>query len=295
MPPPTSSWMRISELSRRVEVSAETLRAWERRYGVLRPRRTAGNTRLYSALDEARVRLMQRHIAARVPVAQAAEMAMSARLRLSRGTGDEIAPHEAERVVHELERSLDSFDESSADRALQQEFAAYGTTAVLRDIIIPYLHGTGERWVDDHLSVAQEHFASQFFQTRLHGLTRGWDRGLGPRAVLAAAPGDHHTLGLTCFGIALNRLGWRILSLGAATPVGMVGEAAEATAAELVCISASVAGLLEPHLGTLEALSARVRTVIGGPAVTPAHAQACGATYVAEAVSGARAIALEAA
>jgi MerR family transcriptional regulator, light-induced transcriptional regulator len=295
MPPPTSSWMRISELSRRVGVSAETLRAWERRYGVLRPRRTAGNTRLYSALDEARVRLMKRHIAAQVPVAQAAEMAMGARLRLSRGTAEEIAPHESERVVRELEQSLDAFDESSADRALQQVFAAYGTSAVLREIVIPYLHRTGERWAESHLSVAQEHFASQFFQTRLHGLARGWDRGLGPRAVIAAAPGDHHTLGLTCFGIALSRLGWRIVCLDAATPIAMVAEAAAATDARVACISTSVAGLLEPHLDALRALTPRIRTVIGGYAATKAHAEECGALYLEDAVGGAATIALEAA
>ena len=51
--------MRISELSRRVGVGAETLRAWERRYGVLRPRRTDGNTRLYSEADLERLRLIQ--------------------------------------------------------------------------------------------------------------------------------------------------------------------------------------------------------------------------------------------
>jgi DNA-binding transcriptional MerR regulator len=295
MPPPISSWMRISELSRRVDVSAETLRAWERRYGVLRPRRTAGNTRLYSALDEARVRLMKRHIAQHVPVAQAAEMAMSAKLRLSPGSAEAIAPHEAARSMHELARSLEGFDESSADRVLQQQFGAHGATAVLRDIAIPYLHSVGERWAEDHLSVAQEHFASQFFHTRLHALARGWDRGLGPSAVIAAAPGDYHTLGLTCFGIALHGLGWRIVCLGAATPIDMVHQAAAATGAGLACISTSVIGLLEPHVDAVRGLASRVPVAIGGHAANAALAEACGATYLPQLISGATEMALEAA
>lgn len=48
--------MPIGELSRRVGVSSDLLRKWERRYAVLQPGRTVGNQRLYSQVDEARVR-----------------------------------------------------------------------------------------------------------------------------------------------------------------------------------------------------------------------------------------------
>lgn len=166
--------MRISELSRRVGVSPETLRAWERRYGVLRPRRTNGNTRLYSTLDEARVRVMKRYIADRVPVAQAAEMAMSARLRIAAGRSGELPGHERQRAIEELAQALAGFDESSADRTLQQLLGAYAATAVMREVILPYLHDVGELWAQNRLSVAQEHFASQFFQARcMHSRAAG--------------------------------------------------------------------------------------------------------------------------
>ena len=54
-------YLRIGELARRTGVSPELLRAWEQRYGLLQPTRTAGGFRLYSTADEARVRRMQRH------------------------------------------------------------------------------------------------------------------------------------------------------------------------------------------------------------------------------------------
>lgn len=284
--------MRISELSRRVDVSAETLRAWERRYGVLRPRRTDGNTRLYSALDEARVRVMKRYIAERLPVAQAAEMAMSAQLRLNPGRVSELPNRERQRAIQELATALAALDETSADRALQQLLGAYAVTAVLREVILPYLHQVGEGWEESKLSVAQEHFASQFLQARLHALSRGWDRGLGPRAVLAAAPDDYHTLGLTCFGIALHRLGWRVVCLGAATPIEMVQEVAEATGANLIGVSASVVGLLGPHTETLAELARTAPVVIGGHGTSPELAMRCHATYLRDPISGAREVTL---
>jgi DNA-binding transcriptional MerR regulator/methylmalonyl-CoA mutase cobalamin-binding subunit len=284
--------MRISELSRRVGVGAETLRAWERRYGVLQPRRTAGNTRLYSALDEARVRVMKRYIAQRLPVAQAAEMAMAARLRLSPGQTDAVPEHEVQRSIEALGSALESFDETAADRTLQQLLGAFSPSAVLRDVVLPYLHDVGERWADAHLSVAQEHFASYFFQARIQALARGWDRGLGPRAVLAAAPEDHHTLGLACFGIALHRLGWRIVALGAATPIEMVAQVASSTNAQLIAISTSLPGGLDAYADGVRRLAEHAPVILGGCASDPSLAQRCGARHLDDPIAGAIAVAV---
>jgi DNA-binding transcriptional MerR regulator len=62
-PPPGPPHVQIGELSRRQGVSPDLLRAWERRYGLLAPQRTAGGFRLYSPDDEARVRAMRRGLA----------------------------------------------------------------------------------------------------------------------------------------------------------------------------------------------------------------------------------------
>src|SRR3954447_7693231 len=68
------AWRRIGEVSRRTGVPVHTLRAWERRYGLLRPSRSSGNFRLYSGADEKRVRLMLQHLERGVAPAQAAEL-----------------------------------------------------------------------------------------------------------------------------------------------------------------------------------------------------------------------------
>src|SRR4051794_5578126 len=178
-PAPQASWMPISELSRRVGVSAARLRSWERRYGLLQPRRTRGNYRMYSAVDEARVRLMQRHLLEGVPAAQAAELAVAARFSVVPGKATAVRLDEAERTRGEMGEALERFDETGAQRALERLFATFSPITVVRDVLVPYLHEIGERWADAHLSVAQEHFASSFMHARLLALARGWDRGLG--------------------------------------------------------------------------------------------------------------------
>ncbi len=72
-----SARVRIGELGRRVGVSDHVLRAWERRYGLLRPVRSPGGYRLYSDADERRIRRMQAHLAAGLSAAEAARAALS--------------------------------------------------------------------------------------------------------------------------------------------------------------------------------------------------------------------------
>jgi hypothetical protein len=61
---------------------------------------------------------------------------------------------------------------------------------------------------------------------RLLGLARGWDRGAGPRALLACAPSEQHDLGLIALGVALRARGWRITYLGQDTPLETLAESA---------------------------------------------------------------------
>src|SRR5688572_26922040 len=79
--------LRIGELSRRLGVSDHVLRAWERRYGVLRPVRTAGGFRLYSEADLDRVRRMQAFLAQGLSAAEAARAAVDGEMPAAAGAG----------------------------------------------------------------------------------------------------------------------------------------------------------------------------------------------------------------
>src|SRR4029453_15787288 len=76
-PDPGPGYLRIGELARRTGVSPELLRAWEQRYRLLQPTRTAGGFRLYSAADEARVQHMQALVSGGLAAAQAAHLVLS--------------------------------------------------------------------------------------------------------------------------------------------------------------------------------------------------------------------------
>src|SRR5919199_5335546 len=85
---PETPYLTIGEFSRRVGVSVELLRAWERRYGVPRPQRTAKGRRLYTHEDERAVGAMRTALARGLPAAEAARLAASAEPEEPRVVGD---------------------------------------------------------------------------------------------------------------------------------------------------------------------------------------------------------------
>jgi MerR family transcriptional regulator, light-induced transcriptional regulator len=267
--------LRIGELSRRLGVSDHVLRAWETRYGLLQPVRSAGGFRLYSAADEARIRRMQAYLAEGLSAAEAARAALDG------GPGthprEPAGPAAGSEPFAGLRAALDAFDEPAAQAVLDRLMAELSLPAVLRDVILPYLADFGQRWQAGTASVAAEHFASNLIRGRLAGLARGWGSGHGPQALLACPPGELHDIPLLIFGIALNRNGWRIGYLGPNTPVEELARAAATSHADLVVLAATVPGVLEPLQPELTSLARHVPLALAGAGATPELASATGA------------------
>ena len=258
--------LRIGELSRRSGVSPELLRAWERRYGLLRPQRSTGGLRLYSPGDLERVRAMQRHMTHGLAAREAAALAgqVTAQVASQRTAFD---PGQARA---ELGDALEAFDEPTAQGVFDELLSVTTVDALVTDVVMPYLHDLGERWARGELSVAQEHFASNVLRGRLLGLARGWGRGAGPRALLACPEGERHDLGLIAFGLALRERGWRIDYLGPDTPVESLDEAARRTDPSVVVVSAvrpepldQVAALARGHRVAIAGAGAKTASVQG--------------------------------
>ena len=273
---PATEQLRIGELSRRTGVSAELLRAWERRYGLLHPTRTGGGFRLYSPADERRVSLMRSHLQHGMSAAEAA------RLTLTEADGDTRDDDEPalRRRAQALRQALDDFDESSAQSALDSVLAEFSTETVLTDLVLPYLHELGERWASGEASVGQEHFASQLIRGRLLGLARGWDRGAGPRALLACAPGEQHDLGLIAFGVALRARGWRITYLGQDTPLETLAESGRSLGPLAIVISSVSPNRLSRSVAELRRLAGIAHVWLAGPGATEALAKKTRATFL---------------
>ena len=265
--------LRIGELSKRSGVSPDLLRAWERRYGLLRPVRSAGGLRLYTPADVERVRVMRQHLADGLAASEAAALASRT------GVDDEAAlvALRPEAMRDDLADALDRYDEPRAQAILDRLLAVATVDTLLSEVVLPYLRELGERWSRGEASVAQEHFASSIVRGRLLGLARGWGLGLGPTAVLACLPGEQHDLGLIAFGLALRSRGWRIVYLGSDSPIETVEEVARQLDPSLVVLTAVSSEPVEPVLPQLRALAGRHRLALAGAAAASGALEGSGA------------------
>ena len=276
--PESSPLLRIGELSRRLGVSDHVLRAWEGRYGLLQPVRSAGGFRLYSEADALRVRRMQAHLADGLSAAEAARAVLAQDSRADgRAGGIDRVPTTESEPSGALRQALDAFDEPAAQAVLDRLLSDLSLTAVLRDVVLPCLTELGERWERGTASVAQEHFATNVIRGRLAGLARGWGNGHGPRAVLACPPGELHDLALMVFGIVLHRSGWRIDYLGMDTPLAELTRTVDARRPALVVVAATLPETLGPLAAQLTALARRAPLALAGAGATAEIASTVGA------------------
>ena len=265
--------LRIGELARRTGVTRELLRAWEQRYGLLKPSRSSGGFRLYSEDDERRVRTTTALIQQGLSAAEAARRA------LAEGSAAAASPDQpiVTRLGEELATALDGFDAERAHAVFDQLVGGVSVESVLHDVVLPYLRELGDRWERGEISIAQEHFASNLIRGRLMGLARDRTGGSGPTIVLACPPGEEHDLGLIVFGISIARRGRRVVFLGADTPLETVRETVAATSASAVVLAVTRPEVLHAMREDLRALAAATPLLVCGAGAEPDAVAAVGA------------------
>jgi MerR family transcriptional regulator, light-induced transcriptional regulator len=253
--PRVTGTIRIGELARRTGVSPELLRAWEQRYGLLQPIRSEGGFRLYTAEDAERVAAMKRGLDEGLSAAEAARRAL-AQARPAVGLLDDAR--------RRLLSAVRAYDEAAVHALLDEALAGFALETVLRELILPALREIGDEWERGELEIAQEHFASNLVRERLLSLARLWGRGGGPLAILACPPGERHDIGLIAFGLLLRSHGWRILFLGADTPLSTLGQTVATTAPRLVVVASMDRSLLETEADELRRLGRSAPLVLSG-------------------------------
>ena len=276
--------MRIGELSRRTGVSPELLRAWEQRYGLLRPTRSQGGFRLYSGEDEARVRRTSALIAEGMSAAEAARMSVASAV-----TEPAVEQPLVGDLAGQLREALDNFDGAAGHAVLDRLLGAVSVEFAVIQVLIPYLHELGEPWADGSVTVAQEHFASNLVRGRLLGLARDWGAEGASSAVLAGMPGEAHDIGLILLGILISRRGWRVTFLGADTPFDTLEATVRGLRPSLVVLSTYDTALFRKHADPVASLAATVPVAVLAPAavdeVTATGSEALPADITAAAAS----------
>ena len=252
-------------------VGAPLIRAWERRYGVVKPIRTASGYRLY---DDAAIQVLSamrglvaagwmaseaaRAIAAgEVPLNGAAMMEPTAPTALP-ATADPIATRRAD-LVARFVAAAETSSPVELEAALDEILAMGSFEAVVDDVLLPAAVGLGDAWAAGTLSVAAEHAASAAIARRLAVIFEAAGAATRTSAIVGLPPGSHHELGAFAFAVALRRRQVGVVYLGQDVPLdGWLDVAARTraraaivgvvTSADRDSAAVVLGGLLDRHL-----------------------------------------------
>jgi MerR family transcriptional regulator, light-induced transcriptional regulator len=263
--------LNIAAVAQRTGVAADTLRKWERRYGVLRPMRTGGGQRRYDESDLAVVRWLKARLTEGYRIGEAAALL---------GVPGDPAASAAELGELILE-AVRAGDAERLARLLDQAFALPQVEAALLRVVAPALDRIGAEWEEGTIDVAREHLVITAVRARLDRLLAEARGGVRGPVLLACAPGERHELGLLMLAVLLHADGWRVAFLGADAPLEETFAFASRIDAGLLCLSVA----LSDRFGELAGgLGGRPRNgleiVLGGRAVTRERAEAVGARFV---------------
>lgn len=262
-----------------------TLRAWERRYGLIKPERTSSGHRMYSDGDVERIRKVLALTREGVAIGQV-KAALEAEPVVATPPPDK-GPWLGYR--RRLAAAIAGFDEGALEAIYDAALALHSVNVVDRMLLVPMLAELGTRWTKVTGGVAEEHFFSAYLRNKIGA--RFHHRRMhevGPKILLACGPGELHETGLLLFALAAHDAGFRVVLLGANVPFRETAAAAHRTQCDAVVISNTLdLGTPEFYAELSALVSATKRPVfVGGhiASVREKEIQASGAVALATSI-----------
>ena len=272
----------IKQAALRSGLPIATVRAWERRYGVVQPGRTASGYRLYD--DEAIERLVAMRRLVEVDGIQPSQAAVQVRegganvAEHAPGSSAEVrgdgpaAGAPTVRAILDIRDAARRMDIATIERVLDETFAAERFEAATTNVVYPALRAIGEEWAKGTIDVAMEHAASETIRRRL---ARFYDAVLDLSSpfdlIVGLPPGCQHEIGAMGFAVAARRRGLRVLYLGANVPVASWVRTIQAMETSVAVVGAVRDADVTAALDVVTALSAasnRLAIAVGGRAAS---------------------------
>jgi DNA-binding transcriptional MerR regulator len=278
-----------SAVAARLGVAVETLRTWDRRYGLGPGTRGPGGRRRYGEQDLARLLVMRRLVTSGMPTSEAARRAagggggvpplgvedvLQEGRRLRGGGGRVLAIPRGSTLQHGLARAATALDVEEVERQLEQVIADVGVAQAWDELLRPVLVAVGERWARTGEGIEVEHLLSQAAMDVLRRLTERPAPDGSPSAsrpvLLASVDGDAHVLPLYVLAALLTEGGTRVRLLGASTPLTALRASTQRLRPSAIFLWAQLAGPMNDEFAIGAAgLRSGAAVIVGGPGWAP--------------------------
>jgi len=272
----------LKAVVRETGLKPDTLRAWERRYGLPTPDRSGGGHRLYSERDIQILKWLVARQQAGLSISRAADLwhRLSEQgqdpAQLPEYLASGIAPRAPVLMAGQALEGLRSawleaclaFDEPRAEAAVGQALAQYPAESICLGLFLPALAEIGERWYRGEVTPHQEHFASELAQRRVESLLAATPNPvLAGRILVTCPPDEQHTFVPLVLTLLLRRRGWAVTYLGANAPHAQFEQTLDSVRPQLCVMAAQTLHAASQMLPMTHPLQAKgIPLAFGGTA-----------------------------
>lgn len=231
---------RIHRVAKLTGLSRDVIRVWERRYGLVKPLRSANRYREYTDEDVALLRFLKEELDRGQTIGALAvegRESLLQRMRLiSTPKQEELAPHKS--LLDELVSCLDPLDKLRFEQKLNGAVAVIPFDEAVQRILLPLQLRVGELWHEGRLSIAVEHYVTKVIQQKLFSVMNQLPvNESGPRVLIACPEGEFHELGAQAVAYLAAARGCHIYYLGSNLPLTDLQTFCESITPDLVLLS----------------------------------------------------------
>ncbi|MHC1740406.1 MAG: B12-binding domain-containing protein [Anaerolineaceae bacterium] len=276
----TEAKYNIKAVTQRTDIQEVTIRAWERRYGLLEPQRASNGYRLYSERDIAILNWVKKQLGSGLSISSVAgefthgitnniwpEAVISDKGPVPSRMGTE---QDIEIMTHQFTQALMRIDERMASDILSEILGFVNLIHLFEWVLIPALVEIGALWERGKISVAVEHFASNLIQGKIQAIYHSLPlHAYAPKVMVGCAPDELHEIGSLMFATLLRDAGYRVEYLGPDVPLKDLAVYAGEEKPKILVISSTIqesAQLLAKFSIQLEKLAPRPIFGFGGAA-----------------------------
>ena len=218
----------LYELEKLTGIKIATIRVWERRYNIIRPKRTDTNRRWYD--DDDLRRLIN------ISIIYHSGMKIS---KIAKFSGSELEDKAefltrdssiSDTNIKSLISAMLSFNGNAVNEILLRSIINSGFEETFSSVVFPFLRRVGIMWHTGSVNTGAEHFITNIFRGRLIAATDSLPPADNPnrkRVIMFLPENELHELGLLFYSYLIRRLGHEVLYLGQTTPFHAIAEVDE--------------------------------------------------------------------
>ena len=209
----------LNDLEKLTGILAATIRVWERRYNIIKPKRTVTNRRWYDDDDLRRLINISVIYHSGIKISKIAKYSESElEEKVEFLTRDSVS---SDTYINSLIVAMLSFNGNAVNEILLRSIINSGFEETFSNVVFPFLRRVGFMWHTGSVSTGAEHFITNIFRGILISAIDSLTPANDPkrkRVIMYLPDNELHEMGLLFYSYLIRKLGHEVLYLGQATP-----------------------------------------------------------------------------